>query len=221
MKKTYALFVLILSVLPTLLLSQRKDTIINNGVYEAFYSYKIGQSKYVKYKLYKGGGVCSRKKEGFHFKKDSILKHPTATSSDYEHSGFDIGHMANAEDFASDCNREEGTFRYYNCLPQTSGLNRGIWKENETKVREMSQTDSLLIFCGGIITKESQAIKKGSVLIIPKYCYKVVISLSTHKLLQCLVFENTESPTQSIWKLYDLEGKTRFYFDKLTGFPIK
>jgi endonuclease G len=52
----------------------------------------------------------------------------TATSRDYAGSGYDKGHMAAALDFASDCEKEEMTFVYYNALPQTPNLNRGVWK---------------------------------------------------------------------------------------------
>lgn len=39
-----------------------------------------------------------------------------ATDKDYLNSGYDAGHLANAEDFAFDRYKEEKTFRYYNCL---------------------------------------------------------------------------------------------------------
>ena len=45
----------------------KNDTLVKNVIYESLYSYKIGQPIYVKYKLYKGGGTCSREKENFNF----------------------------------------------------------------------------------------------------------------------------------------------------------
>lgn len=221
MKNSFIIYVLILTLLQVKLFAQqKKDTIVNNGIYSSLYSYEIGQPKRVIYKLYKGGGACSREKEKFNFKRDSIIKKPSADSDDYENTGYDMGHMANAEDFAYDCKKEALTFRYYNCVPQTPELNRGEWKKNETKIRELSQKDSLIIICGGVFLKSSKPIKEGSKLIVPKYCYKVVISLSTHKLIQCTLFDNNDQPKAKEIPLFDLEARVRFFFDRVLGFTI-
>jgi endonuclease G len=213
--------ILILFLLPLFCLAQKADTLINNGVYESLYSYKYGQPTYVKYKLYKGGGNCNRKSEGFFFHGDSIIPHLAADGDDYQTTGYDKGHMANAEDFAYDCKKEEVTFRYYNSVPQTAKLNRGIWKTSETKIREWSQTDSLLIFCGGLFTKKSKPVREGSNLIIPTYCYKIAISLTSHKLLMCEMFENDSTPVQKTVPMIEIEAMTRFFFDRKAGFGIK
>lgn len=168
----------------------QKDTVISNEIYTSYYSYTFCQPLKVEYKLYKGGGNCNRVKEKFNFKKDTILKNINISDKDYAKTGYDEGHFANAEDFAYDCKKEELTFRFYNCVPQDPKLNRGVWKSNETKIRKLSQKDSLFIICGAIITKNSRPVKSGSKLKIPQYCYKIVTSLSTKKLIQCTLFEN-------------------------------
>lgn len=211
---------MLLTLLVISVYSQR-DTLIKNNVYESLYSYRYGQPLYVKYKLYKGGGDCNRKIEGFFFKGDSIVPNLSADGDDYENSGYDKGHMVNAEDFAFDCKKEELTFRYYNSVPQTPKLNRGIWKVYETKIRELSQCDSLLIFCGGIFTKTSKPIKEGSKLIVPTYCYKVIVSLSTHKLIAAEIFTNTTDPKQTSVQLLDIEAKVKFFFEPKMGFSLK
>lgn len=201
MKKIFNLTLILISGI----LSAQKDTVVNVGIYESYYSYTIGQPVNVVYKLYKGGGDCDRKEEGFRFKRDTIIKNITATIVDYSGTGYDQGHLANAEDFAYDCDKENLTFRFYNCIPQTAKLNRGIWKVNETELRKLSQTDSLLITCGGILTKDSKPIKPGSRLIIPTYCYKTVVSLSTGMLIQCLLFDNNNNPTSKTITLNELD----------------
>ena len=153
---------------------EKVDTVINEKCYTSYYSYKIKAPAYVVYKLYKGGGNVSRK--GMSFK--SKLPHFS-----YSKSGYDIGHMANAEDFAYNKELEESTFRYYNALPQTPNLNRGIWKVLETQVRKDSQKDSLLIICGGIEFNN----------LVPSKCFKVVYSLSTGKILYSTVFTNKKA----------------------------
>ena len=46
------------------------------------------------------------------------------------------------------------TFRFYNALPQTPKLNRGIWKHYETEIRKLSQNDSILIITGSIFSNK-------------------------------------------------------------------
>lgn len=182
MKKILFLFILLSSLLSY---SQKDcDTIITNSVYESHFSYKYHNPLYVKYKVWHGGGPCKR--TNMHFITNGLKG--SATSKDYEGSGYDEGHLCNAADFAYDCIAEEETFRFYNCLPQTPHLNRGIWKKYETKIRKISQTDSLLVVCGGIFTNTKI---KGTEVYVPDYCWKVVKSLSTGNILFSLIFENT------------------------------
>ena len=161
---------------------------------------------YVKYKLYKGGGDCDRNQ--FDFIIDDIPN--TATSFDYNHSGFDQGHLCNAEDFAYDCMKEAITFRFYNCIPQYPNLNRGIWKSYEHKIRKLSQTDSLLIFCGGIYNDQKIPNTK---VYIPDKCWKVVYSLSSGDILYCLLFTNKQNENT-------VENITLEQLEYLTGYKF-
>jgi endonuclease G, mitochondrial len=163
-----------------------QDTTINTGIYKSYFSYNLKEPLYVSYKLYKGGGDCSR--AGMVFKTDKLIQ--SATAKDYSHNGYDEGHLANAEDFASDCVNEEKTFRFYNCVPQTPRLNRGIWKVWETQIRKESQNDSLLVICGSIFKDK----KIGSIA-VPDQCWKIVISLTTCKVIHSMVFPNDDSDT--------------------------
>ena len=177
----------------SLLSAQKADTIIRNSIYESHYSFKYKNPIYVKYKLYKGGGDCNRSQ--FKFKVDSIKN--TASDNDYIASGYDRGHLANTEDFAYDCSKTEVTFRFYNCIPQTPKLNRGIWKSYESKIRKISQTDSLLIVCGGIFENRHTEVSK---LPVPTFCWKIVKSLSTGNIIYALLFTN-EMETSSVKKM--------------------
>jgi endonuclease G len=163
------------------------QSIVRTPIYTVNFSNTLHEPLWVSYKLYRGGGDCSR--AGFHFYND-IDSLQTARNKDYARSGYDKGHLANAEDFASDCTKDELTFRYYNCLPQTPNLNRGVWKTNEEQVRGWSQSDSLLVVCGGTFGK-----KKIGRIAVPDCCWKVVQSLSSRKVLFCGWFYNTSSAT--------------------------
>ena len=149
--------------------AQKVDTIIVEKAYRSYYSYQVKAPLFVVYKLYKGGGDESRK--GMTFKS----KFPHFK---YDNSGYDKGHLANAEDFSYDKSLLESTFRDYNTLPQTPKLNRSIWKVWETKIRKNSQSDSLLIICGG----------SNFINYIPHIFFKVVYSLTNKEIIYALKF---------------------------------
>jgi endonuclease G len=176
--------------------------IFHTSTYTVNFSNQYHEPLWVSYKLYHGGGECDRKT--FHFINDNEQLQ-TATNKDYSKSGYDKGHLANAEDFAFDCTKDELTFRYYNCLPQTPNLNRGVWKTYETQIREWSQSDSLLIICGGVFSN-----KKIKNITVPDYCWKVVQSLTTKKILFCGWFTNTDSATEEDINYTELLKRTGY-----------
>lgn len=187
MKKLLLAFML----LSTLSFSQAKktlqDTLIKTPIYTSLYSKDYNMPRMVSYKLYKAGGECSRTAEGMHFRLDSIkLK---ISGADYAKSGYDMGHMANAEDFSYDCKMEELTFRFYNAVPQSPKSNRGVWKTYEFQARKASQTDSLFVMCGPVIDKTTWRMAKKN-LFVPTRTWKVVYSLTTKQVLFCMIFDN-------------------------------
>lgn len=154
------------------------NTVYDMKYYKAYYSKTIQTSSFVIYKLYKGGGSVSR--VNMSFRAYNKLPH-----YNYVKSGYDRGHLVPAEDFANDVNKLKQTFYYINCIPQTVKLNRGIWKTYETKVRNISQIDSIIIICGGCdYTKNS---------CIPRNCFKIVYNLRTHRCIFALMFKNDNS----------------------------
>jgi len=177
------------------------DQVVTNNVYTSYFNYTLHEPLYVAYKLYHGGGGCKR--THMHFKTGNVAN--SATLDDYKHSLFDEGHLCPAEDEAFDCEREELTFRYYNCLPQTPKLNRGIWKTWETQVRKESQTDSLLVLCGGIFGN-----KKIGAATVPDYCWKIVYNMGSNRLLYCLLFPNDESNAVERATVDDIRQKTGY-----------
>ena len=69
----------------------------------------------------------------------------------------------------------EESFYYSNISPQLPGFNRGIWRQLETYVREISSTcDSIIVFTGPVYDKEMATIGDNEVS-IPGYFYKIII----------------------------------------------
>ena len=180
---------------------QKVDTIIKKDAYYSYYSYSVKNPLYVVYHLYQGGGDCSRKSMAF------ISDIGTATNNDYKKQGYDKGHLANAEDFAYDCDKEKSTFSYYNCQPQTPRLNRGIWKTWETCIRKESQTEHLEIICGGIFTNSTTI---GDALYVPRYCWKIVVNEENGAIIHCLIFPNDDSDSYQDISITDLKAKLNY-----------
>lgn len=181
--------------------AQKKvDKIIKMSAYKSYYSYEVKNPLYVTYALSKGGGDCSRK--GFSFRK---CDEDTAGDEDYSGTGYDKGHMANAEDFAYDCKLDKETFCYYNCVPQTVKLNRGIWKQWETAVRKLSQTKPVFVIAGAIYS--DKLLKPGGKVVKPDYCYKIVVDPTTHAIIYCLLFPNDDSGEVQELTLAQLKSK--------------
>lgn len=175
-------FIFILILIPISLFSQ-KDTLVNNSLYESLYSYTNKSPIWVRYTLYKGGGDCNRSQFNFKSMRGS------ASNKDYVASGFDKGHLVPAEDFSYNCDLVEKTFYFYNVVAQYPNMNRGTWKSYESKVRNLSQTDSLSITCGCVYGADKIPTTSVS---IPSRCWKVVKSLKTNEILICVIFTNNK-----------------------------
>lgn len=194
------LFILTISLFSTIwCFAQKVDTVINEGIYTSYYSYQLKEPLYVVYDLYKGGGDCSR--TAFHF--TTIGLPSEATQKDYKASGYDEGHLCNAKDFAGDCAKEQITFHFINCLPQTPRLNRGIWKHYETRIRILSQLKHLKVICGGIFDSTHFI---GNGVAVPTYCWKLVLT-NDNEVVFCLLFPNDNSDTVQELSIDELKNK--------------
>lgn len=163
---------------------ERYDKIINMHQYVACYSEKIETSSFVVYKLWEGGGQYPRTSMKF-------VSYKNLPHFDYSNSGYDKGHLVPAKDFSKSKYQIKSTFYYINCIPQHPNLNRGIWKTYEERIRKLSQTDSLLVICGGCdyILRDIH---------IPKNCFKIVYDMRTRKCIWSLLFTNDKNSILTI-----------------------
>lgn len=149
------------------------NEIIDMQYYKAYYCKDIQTSSFVIYKMYKGGGETSRK--GLNFKSYKNLPH-----YNYNKSGYDRGHLVPAEDMAYSESSLKSTFYYINCVPQYPSMNRGPWSRYEELTRTISQTDSILVICGGCDYEG----------LIPKNCFKIVYNLRTRRCMFSILISN-------------------------------
>lgn len=105
----------------------------------------------VSWKLYAADVVGVVKRGKWSFRKDIRVNKPRATSSDYNRSGYQRGHMCPSADWVSNASRMKDTYIMTNVVPQTSGLNNGTWKHDEAATRLAAiMYDSVLVVCGVI-----------------------------------------------------------------------
>lgn len=97
---------------------------------------------------------------------------------DYKASGYDKGHMVPCEDMSFDSNAMSETFYYSNCVPQTSKLNRGQWKNLEQLTRNWALDNGAVEVFSGVVPGNSLPPLGASKIMIPASCYKVVLDYS-------------------------------------------
>ena len=71
---------------------------------------------------------------------------------DYNHSGYDRGHMIPAADFAQSPEQMKFTFSMANVCPQNPNLNKGYWAKLEAWIRNLleSECEELVVFTGPV-----------------------------------------------------------------------
>lgn len=104
----------------------------------------------------------------FEFHK-SLNSDKTANPSDYYYSGYDKGHMMSSASATSKESDYE-SFDMINILPQSPGLNRGLWKMTEVFERNNSKPYCYII-CG-IIPSDSTSWMHD--ILIPYKFYKAI-----------------------------------------------
>jgi endonuclease G len=137
------------------------------------------------------------------FKADpSLPKGQRAENADYAGRGYDIGHMAAANDFTRSVVAMKSTFVLTNAVPQTPGLNRGRWKQLEAAVHNYAAAQGTVwifsgpVFAGGKPVKTIGADK----VAVPTHTYKVVLCVHPNgeKEMFGFVMPNIKKPTGSI-----------------------
>lgn len=110
------------------------------------------------------------------FIADPYITSPTATNSDYTHTGFDKGHMAPAADMKWNSTAMKESFFFSNICPQVPDLNRRKWKDLENKARDWAIADSaIIIICGPIVDRVHQTIGKSKIT-VPQRFFKVILA---------------------------------------------
>jgi len=98
---------------------------------------------------------------------------------------------------------------------------RSTLKLHNDIIKNLSQSDSLMVFFGLTYSypyKYSEA--DGKKMKIPNHYYRLLISLTTHKVISCVLFENSAEPTLKKVTVAELEHECKFFFERKLGYSL-
>jgi len=97
---------------------------------------------------------------------------------DYEHSGYDKGHIGDDADMAWDAEVEHESFLMSNMCPQLPGLNRESWEHLEAGIRHWVEklNQDFTIYAGPLYEQNSNVTIGESKVTVPHAFFKIVIN---------------------------------------------
>lgn len=108
---------------------------LNNDGYTVYYDTLLNCPRQVRWVIRRADLAPRAKRQALAFRSDPRCPHPRVSSLDYNHSGYQRGHMCPAADrtYSQEAMRE--TFLLSNIAPQVPLLNMGAWKNAEETTR--------------------------------------------------------------------------------------
>lgn len=140
-----------------------------------------------------------------------------AELSDYKRSGYDRGHMAPAGDMQWDQQAMSESFFLSNMVPQTGkGMNQGIWKGLEEKVRRWAVSrDEVIIYTGPIYAKSPPDTIGRNKVAVPTHLYKIIYDPVRVEAIAFIMpnikLENFDMPSHIV-TIREVEEKTGLNF---------
>jgi endonuclease G len=164
-----------------------ETVIICHTGYESLLDPAAKEARVVTYGLTAAHSHAHGSRKGMTFKPDAMAPaKDQGRASDYAASGYDLGHMVPAEDFAWSEELERDTFSMANVEPQLPGLNRQGWERIEEITRaEACRHGEVVIFTGPIYPGK-KTIGKDK-LAVPQGFFKIAIDPATGWALAFLV----------------------------------
>ena len=146
------------------------QTVVEHGRYALSFDAARRCPRWVCWRIEGVAKAADRKGMVFHA-DPAVYRSPSKT--DYDSSGFDIGHMCPAGDMTSDSVSLKDTFSTANACPQLAALNRGDWKELEAALHSEACTKPVWCVCGPIwLTGRSALIGDGGTA-VPDSFFKI------------------------------------------------
>lgn len=150
------------------------DYLLDRGAFVLSYSASRNAANWVAWRVTSDDfGDVDRQDD---FRAD--LRLPSAflriTSKDYEHTGFDRGHLCPSGDRTRTLEANSSTFLMTNIHPQRPQLNRGPWKSLEEYTRDLVRSGKhAYVVAGAVFGHETL----GAGVAVPEASYKVIALL--------------------------------------------
>jgi endonuclease G, mitochondrial len=158
------------------------EQLVRHLGYTLSYNEPAEQASWVAYVLTPAHLAGKAHRDSEHFSADRDVSTGSAEPEDYRGSGYDRGHLAPAGDFKWQQEAMHQTFFMSNISPQRPGLNRGIWKDLEEKIRVWVRRDRKLYICTGPVLPRGAGAALPTIgqqgVAVPAAYYKVVLDVS-------------------------------------------
>ena len=149
--------------------------VIDHGAYTLSYDEQHEQAEWVAYEL-TASEVNGRYERTDNFRRDPQVETGSASLADYKGSGYDRGHLAPAGDMSYSRRAMSKSFYLSNMTPQEPGLNRGIWRQLESQVRDWAVSKgSVYVVTGGILNGGYKDKIGANDVTVPSHYYKVIM----------------------------------------------
>ena len=199
------------------------DFIIERPQYVISYNLSLNVANWASWELDSSSyGSIQRFEDGFLTETKLPKKAKRVSSSSYNYSGFDRGHLVRSEERTASVKDNRATFYMSNIVPQTPDLNRGVWYDFEKWCEKMCKDSSkvLYVIAGGIYKSGK---KVNNLISIPDSCYKIVVVVSPGEevtkdtRVEAVIIPNVQGIKFDKWKKYkctvnDIEISTGFSF---------
>jgi endonuclease G len=190
-----------------------KGYLIKHTYYTLSYSNSDRQSEFAYYYLSPQSinGGQSRTDD---FRIDPKVKSNPVSSTGYQGSGYDRGHLCPAADMALNKTSMSETFYMSNMSPMTPSFNRGIWSSVEAWVRSSALSNGGLYVVTGPILNGSCGVLSGGI-VVPCSFYKIAFKGGTNPKVIGFILSNSgsSSPVRSFAVSVDeIEKRTGINF---------
>lgn len=174
-----------------------KGYLINHTYYTLSYSNSDRQSEFAYYYL-SSQSINGGQSRTDDFRIDPKVKSNPVSSTAYQGSGYDRGHLCPAADMALNKTSMSETFYMSNMSPMTPTFNRGIWSSVESWVRSSALSNGgLYVVTGPILNGNCGALSGG--IIVPCSFYKIAFKGGSNPKIIGFVLSNSgsSSPVRS------------------------
>jgi endonuclease G len=139
------------------------------------YNGSQGTPNWVAWELNQSWFGNAERQNDFHPDKDLPENIYRVTPKDYNGTGYDRGHVAPSADRTRNLADNSATFAMSNMMPQSPGLNRGVWGDLEDYCRQLARQGKELYIVAGPVGKKG-SIANGKVT-VPQASWKAIAVL--------------------------------------------